>query len=112
LVSAKWVEAERQSQSRLVLGVALGVLQLLSGCAVGPDYQRPRPSVANSFANAPTNVVSPDEAALATWWRGFNDTKLDSLVQRAIANNHDLRIATSNPKESPPLTRRATSCLA
>src|SRR5437867_723814 len=112
LVSAKWAEAERQSQSRLVLGVALGVLQLLSGCAVGPDYKRPQPSVANSFANAPTNVVSPDEAALATWWRGFNDTKLDSLVQRAIANNHDLRIATANLKESRALRRLTTFDLA
>src|SRR5258706_230703 len=85
---------------------------LLTGCAVGPNYKRPQTSVANSFANAPTNVVSPDEAALATWWKGFNDAKLDRLVDRAITNNHDLRIATANLKEARALRRLTTFDLA
>ena len=68
--------------------------------------------VANSFANAPTNAVSPDEAALAAWWKGFNDPRLDSLVDRAITNNHDLRIATANLKEARALRRLTTFDLA
>src|SRR6267378_4273964 len=83
----------------LVLGCWCLVL-LPTGCAVGPNYKRPQTPVANSFANAPRNVVSPDDLALETWWKGFNDTKLDSLVERAITNNHDLRIATANLKEA------------
>ena len=89
-----------------------GVLFLLSGCAVGPNYRPPHTSVAASFANSPTNVASADETALATWWRGFNDAKLDSLVERAITNNHDLRIATANLKESRALRRLTTFDLA
>jgi len=94
--------------------LASGILPiaLLSGCAVGPNYKRPQTSVANSFANAPTNAVSPDEAALATWWRGFNDSRLDALVDRAIAHNHDLRIATANLKEARALRRLTTFDLA
>src|SRR5437899_6864877 len=80
----------------------------LAGCAVGPNYKPPQTSVANSFANAPTNVVSLDEGALATWWRGFNDARLDRLVDRAMTNNHDLRIATANLKEARALRRLAT----
>src|ERR1043166_288200 len=81
---------------------------LLAGCAVGPNYKRPQTSVANSFANAPSNAVSNDEAALATWWKGFNDARLDGLVDRAITNNHDLRIATANLKEARAQRRFVT----
>src|ERR1043166_10255455 len=91
---------------------ALGFGIFFSGCAVGPNYKQPQTSVANAFANAPTNVVSADEAALATWWKGFNDARLDRLVDRAITNNHDLRIATANLKEARALRRLTTFDLA
>src|ERR1051325_8495793 len=93
---------------------AIGFLTifLLAGCAVGPNYKRPQTSVANSFANAPTNAVTTDEKALATWWNGFNDARLDKLVDRAITNNHDLRIATANLKEARALRRLSTFDLA
>src|SRR6266487_2709163 len=88
------------------------VFVFLTGCAVGPNYKPPQTSVAASFANAPTNVPSADEATLATWWKGFNDAKLDGLVDRAIAHNHDLRIATANLKEARALRRLTTFDLA
>src|SRR5882762_5174523 len=72
---------------------------LLSGCAVGPNYKPPQTSVAGSFANAPTNAVPADEVKLATWWKSFNNPKLDGLVDRATAHNLDLRIAMANLKE-------------
>ncbi len=102
---------EHQHRSWLI---SVGFLSavFLSGCAVGPNYKRPQTSVANSFANAPTNVVSLDEAALATWWKEFNDGRLDRLVDRAITNNHDLRIATANLKEARALRRLTTFDLA
>jgi len=94
--------------------LAIGILPiaLLAGCAVGPNYKRPQTSVANSFANAPSNAVTADEKAVATWWKGFNDARLDSLVDRAITNNHDLRIATANLKEARALRRLTTFDLA
>ncbi len=102
---------EHQHRSWLI---SVGFLSavFLSGCAVGPNYKRPQTSVANSFANAPTNVVSLDEAALATWWKGLNDARLNRLVDRAITNNHDLRIATANLKEARALRRLTTFDLA
>jgi len=85
---------------------------LLSGCAVGPNYKPPQTVVAASFANNPTNVASADDAVLATWWRGFNDARLDGLVDHAVTNNHDLRIATANLKEARALRRLTTFDLA
>ena len=102
---------EHQDSSWL-LAVGFMSSVFLSGCAVGPNYKAPHTTVAGSFANSPTNAVSSDEAALATWWRGFNDVRLDGLVERAIAHNHDLRIATANLKEARALRRLSTFDLA
>src|SRR5512138_2491450 len=90
----------------------LVLLWLVSSCAVGPNYKQPQTSVAGSFANSPTNIVTADEAALASWWKGFNDPKLDALIEQAIARNHDLRIATANLKEARALRRLTTFDLA
>jgi multidrug efflux system outer membrane protein len=92
--------------------ISCTALAILSGCAVGPNYKPPHTSAAPSFANSPTNAVSADETALATWWKGFNDAKLDGLVDQAIAHNHDLRIATANLKEARALRRFSTFDLA
>ena len=90
----------------------LGPILLLSGCAVGPNYKQPQTPVPGSFANIPTNAVNSGEALLATWWKGFNDAKLDALIDGAIVHNHDLRIATANLKEARALRRLTTFDLA
>lgn len=102
---------EYQTAWRL-LPIGLLPVVLLAGCAVGPNYNVPHAPVPNSFLNAPTNIVSPDETALAIWWKAFSDARLDGLVERAITNNHDLRIATANLKEARALRRLATFDLA
>ncbi|HXI83150.1 MAG TPA: efflux transporter outer membrane subunit [Verrucomicrobiae bacterium] len=91
---------------------AIVALVILTGCAVGPNYNPPQTSVAASFANAPTNTAAADETALATWWNGFGDATLSDLVAQAIAHNHNLRIATANLKEARALRRLAIFDLA
>ncbi|MCI0540701.1 MAG: efflux transporter outer membrane subunit [Verrucomicrobiales bacterium] len=93
-------------------GPGLFLLAYITGCAVGPNYKPPETKVASAFANTPTNAASADELALVTWWKGFSDTKLDALVERAMARNHDLRIATANVKEARALRRHAVFDLA
>src|SRR5438046_1144562 len=80
------------------------LLSLLAGCAVGPKYKAPTPSVAAAFANgAQTNLSS--EEIRTNWWRSFNDAKLNGLVELSLTNNHDLRIATANLREARALRR-------
>jgi len=95
------------TDQRWWLAAVSALAVLVTSCAVGPNYKQPQTSVATSFANSPTNVASAGDAALATWWRSFNDAKLDALVERAITNNHDVRIATANLKEARALRRLA-----
>jgi len=67
----------------------------LTGCAVGPDYKEPRPTLDEGFISAGSTKVDarPASPGIATFWRGFGDPILNSLVERAIAANGDIRIA-------------------
>ena len=84
----------------LLLGAASAAL--LSGCAVGPNYRQPQTPVATAFANGSQTNVAPDQT-VATWWRAFNDATLNRLVERALATNQDLRIATARVREARAL---------
>jgi len=64
---------------------------LVAACAVGPNYHAP-PIAPVALQNAQsTAFVTQSPEAL--WWQGFGDAELDSLVQRALAANLDLRSA-------------------
>src|SRR6059036_583192 len=72
-----------------------------SGCMVGPNYHTPKvdPSatwVGTSPATMPstqTSVATTQPVNLAQWWARFNDSRLDSLIDRAIGSNLDLQLA-------------------
>lgn len=72
---------------------------LLTGCTVGPNYQRPSPSVPPTFAEAPLQAAATD-ADLASWWRSFGDPELDKLISRAIAQNLNIAAATARIQEA------------
>jgi outer membrane protein, multidrug efflux system len=53
-----------------------------------------------AFVEAPRQNVVNDAAALAEWWTHFSDAELTSLVERAIANNMDVRVAEARLREA------------
>ena len=75
--------------------LAGALLAIVAGCAVGPNYQPPKMAVPAEFSNAGvTNYTTNHTVTL--WWREFHDEELNQLIERAVASNHDLRIATVN----------------
>ncbi|HEX8937803.1 MAG TPA: efflux transporter outer membrane subunit [Sphingomicrobium sp.] len=72
---------------------------LLTGCTVGPNYQRPATPTPPSFAEAHI-AAAVDDAELASWWHSFGDAELDRLVNRAIAQNLDLGAAAARIREA------------
>ena len=48
-------------------------------------------------------------AAAVTWWQGFNDARLNGLVDQAVTNNPDLRIATAHVLEARALRMGAVA---
>lgn len=67
-------------------------LALLTGCAIGPDYERPRLVEPPQYRG----LLGPAEAASLAdlpWWEVFEDPVLRGLVEEALENNLDLRKA-------------------
>lgn len=78
--------------------IALCIAPLLSGCALGPNYQRPPLNSPAAFRNAPTTqpaATAPASLADLPWWEVFKDPALADLTHEALANGYDLRIAIS-----------------
>lgn len=72
---------------------------MLSACSLAPKYERPDAPVADAYPTpaTPTTVGN----AAATGWRDFfPDQRLQALIQAALANNRDLRIAALRIEEA------------
>jgi len=68
----------------------------LAGCALGPDYLAPDAGVPAKFVSAPAGNQAQFGGAspgLWSWWRTLRDPQLNRLIDRAIGNNLDLKIA-------------------
>src|SRR5216684_3604840 len=73
----------------------------LAGCAVGPNYRRPLVSTSPQWTASQTRGTAPGvEAQTDLWWKSFHDAELDSLIERAVEANYDLRLATARVEES------------
>ena len=69
-------------------------LIVIAGCKVGPDYCGPPPAPLHPEWHAPEDPsIRNDYEALSGWWAGFRDPLLDQLVDQAVAQNLDLRVA-------------------
>ncbi|WP_363799768.1 efflux transporter outer membrane subunit [Lysobacter firmicutimachus] len=78
-------------------GLAAGVA-LLSACAGVPaPPERPEPPAA--WRDAPGAGI----AVQRDWWRGYNDPVLAELVERALRDNTDLRVAAARVAEARAL---------
>jgi multidrug efflux system outer membrane protein len=72
----------------LLVGSTLAAIQ---GCMVGPDYQAPDVLEPDAWHAKLVGAMKQDEAGPGAWWEGFDDPVLVELIQRAGANNLDLR---------------------
>lgn len=86
---------------------AAGVLAAAQlGCAVGPDYIAPDlPEI--TFHHAGMTAAGTFEATApdAAWWQTFDDPVLSELIERALANDLDLRIYAARLRASRALFR-------
>lgn len=83
-----------------VIAVFLPWLGLALGCMVGPDYTPPETEMPDAWTEELTKGLAEGEASLETWWTTLNDPVLDSLIQRAIQGNLDLKAAVARVMES------------
>lgn len=83
-------------------------LSLLSSCAVGPDYEEPEWELQESFRSAKNAELQAGEID-ATWWTGFRDPMLDSLLTDADASNKNVLQAIARVERARALRRNSLS---
>jgi outer membrane protein, multidrug efflux system len=93
---------------RIRLGVVLASVCLLSGCLVGPRYQRPVVTSPPVFRGQEGEAQKASIADLP-WWEIFQDEALRGLIKTAIANNNDLRIAAARVEQARQFALQARS---
>ena len=81
--------------------VAAGAAAVLAGCALGPDYHRPKENIPATYRFEQTTGTNAfaDEG----WWELYQDPTLQSLIREALNNNLDVRIAAARVEQAHAL---------
>ena len=83
---------------RFPLLTAVALAALLTGCAnLAPTYERPAAPVPPTFPDATPGTGA---AADVRWQDFFADARLQGLIELALANNRDLRVAVLNIEQA------------
>jgi multidrug efflux system outer membrane protein len=100
-LKANPVLTKRMGRRSLALMVGL-YFAILSGCMVGPDFQRPQTTLPTDWSEATveSRPVTSAETELARWWTLFDDPTLVSLVDSAVQSNLDLRQAEARIRQA------------
>ncbi len=80
---------------KLLIANILGA-SLMTGCMVGPNYQKPAVPIPPSYRDLSENqqaVAQVASYADLPWWQVFQDPKLQELVRIALKQNYDLQLA-------------------
>ena len=79
---------------------------LITGCTLGPTYERPAVELPAHWTESPPKGV---KAPAARWWTMYDDPALERLVEEAFASNQDLALATARVDEARALSQIADS---
>jgi len=93
------------------LATAVAALAL-AGCMVGPNYRSPETEAPaqSPFFSARSPAFTQDQPP-GRWWSLFANPLLDGLIEEALRNNTDLRIAAANLSRARAVLRETRSGL-
>ena len=85
--------------------LAIAGTLLLGGCSltkVGPDYQAPALHLPNEWTASTSSETAPvtDQIRLARWWMQFDDEILNDLIDQALADSLDLKLARARLQQA------------
>jgi len=105
-----WTLPSCQSGKAAVVPLLLSLLPLaavLGGCTMIPSYQRPAPPVSEAWPSGPaygnpgaSGASAAAPAAELGWREFFCEPRLLKLLELALTNNRDLRVAVLNVEVS------------
>ena len=81
--------------------IAFGAPLALAACSLAPRTELPTPPVSPSWPIGDAYLVQNEAALPVVSYRDiFRDPRLQTLVETALANNRDLRVAAANVAEA------------
>ncbi len=104
-------------QTRPRIAIAL-ISAVLSGCAVGPRYERPQFPTPDSYKEARlgTEVLQPalpnDAASRREWWQTFGNGPLSNLEEQLVAGNPSLTEADARFRQAKAVVRQDRAAYA
>lgn len=101
----------RPALHRIALGLALTTLAACT--TVGPDYAVPagsafqRPEANAAFIDTGNPQVAAGAELPARWWELYQDDTLNALVQQALRDNVELKVADANLRRAAAVYEQA-----
>jgi multidrug efflux system outer membrane protein len=95
-----WRNGEYFYMTNLARHFFFSIFIFITGCAaMGPDYQRPPITTPETYRS---QIDAPEAASFADlpWWEVFQDAALKDLIEEAVKNNYDLRIAATRIEQA------------
>ncbi len=91
--------------TRIII-ICLGLVSFMTGCMVGPKYERPNVNMVepNSFSQPGQHDVDVHMLdAQNEWWKHFGDPVTSELVEVALSGNYTLQAAAARVIQSEAL---------
>lgn len=82
----------------------LAVALLTCGCSLAPPPSRPTPPIQTAYPDAAQKPDQPSAGRIG-WQLFFADAELQALIDRALANNRDLRVAAARIEQARAVLR-------
>jgi NodT family efflux transporter outer membrane factor (OMF) lipoprotein len=81
---------------------------LVTGCAVGPDYQRPEAAPSAQFKQAAgwKSATPADTQLPSAWWQLYDDAELNQLIGRLNVSNQNLAAAQAQYQQAKALVSK------
>jgi NodT family efflux transporter outer membrane factor (OMF) lipoprotein len=100
-----WV-ARRVQTSRCMVLLVIAALQV-TGCTVGPKYQRPAAEVPPAYKEVGDwKPAQPNDQSLGgNWWEVFQDPQLNALEAQVNVSNQDLQAAEAQYTQARAILR-------
>jgi multidrug efflux system outer membrane protein len=93
MIYIKHIDLMRSQLQALAGRAMILLLSISTGCTVGPDYKKPQMKVPAEFQSTSPNIEAGVSGDLSTWWTNLDDPVLNSLVDKVIQGNLDLKVA-------------------
>jgi NodT family efflux transporter outer membrane factor (OMF) lipoprotein len=96
-----------------ILLISFGVLNILTGCAVGPDYVRPTAETPAAYrGDEGWKVAEPrDNIIKGAWWEIYNDPQLNGLEEQVNISNQNIAAAEAQFRQAAALIDAARAGL-